>query len=545
MSRTAGQPGLVSTSAASPPSTTTVDTAAIGWPRRARCRLAASRAARRSTVTASALTRGMLPARPAAAARSRPDQLQDGRLGGLAHPASLDLAELARGAKAVDRLRDAARERRVLVQQRAPLVAARGAELADDRRVRDLRRGQVEGGGQVHHHRVHLALLERGDHVVGVVEDLRLARRLDLGVHRVQARGPDLDADRRVLEVGERGRAGRGGALRGDHGLVGRVVGRGEVDVLLARRRDRDLVDVEVEVLGARGVGGVEGLRHPVDLRALEAELIRDRVGDRALEPLAVGRIVVLEVGRVGRLVGGHGQLPLGVGLELAGLAVGRRRRRCWNRSRSCRSRRAAPRASSGDGGGDGGGRRIESARGGVRRVILCDSAPGARSRVGLALGREAHGEVRDVDRSPGSSRPGSRASRVPSSSSWTVWPGGEAVAVAVQLEGDLPGLVRLQAVDAAADQPLGVRPGRDVPEPRVDLAELARGGDVGRDRREPEHREGLRRPCAGRWRRWTRWSSRSSCRSRVVPAIGSNACATERVATGRGERLGGRRRRT
>ena len=49
VSRTSGQPGLVRTSAARPPRTTTLETAAIAWPRRARRRLAASRAARRST----------------------------------------------------------------------------------------------------------------------------------------------------------------------------------------------------------------------------------------------------------------------------------------------------------------------------------------------------------------------------------------------------------------------------------------------------------------------------------------------------------------
>ena len=70
------------------------------------------------------------------------------------------------------------------------------------------------------------------------------------------------------------------------------------------------------------------------------------------------------------------------------------------------------------------------------------------------------------------------------------MWPCGEAVAVAVQLEDDLPALVVAQAVDAAADQALlSVR--HQVPQPRCDLAELARRLNVGSHRRQPEHGEG------------------------------------------------------
>src|SRR4029077_13660419 len=108
--------------------------------------------------------------------------------------------------------------------------------------------------------------------------------------------------------------------------LVGRVVRDREVDRLFAGRRDRDLVEIEVEVLGARRVGGVERLHRPLDLRFRVAELLADRVGDGALEAFAVFRFIVFEVRRGGRFVGGDGGLARGGRLHLRGRAVGGRR---------------------------------------------------------------------------------------------------------------------------------------------------------------------------------------------------------------------------
>ena len=98
-----------------------------------------------------------------------------------------------------------------------------------------------------------------------------------------------------VLQVGEAG--GRGGrrVLERDDRLRRRVVAVGEVDDLGAGRGDRDLVDVEVEVLGAGLVGGVERHLHPGDLVGGEAELVGDGVRHGGLEALAVGRVVVDE----------------------------------------------------------------------------------------------------------------------------------------------------------------------------------------------------------------------------------------------------------
>ena len=134
-------------------------------------------------------------------------------------------------------------------------------ELADRGRLGHLHRGQEERGRDVDDDRVDLLVLERADDVVGGVEDLRLVARLDHVVDRVEAGGPDLDPDLGVGEVGERGRVGGVGVLERDDRLLGLVVGRREVDLLGALRRDRDLVDVEVEVLRPRRVGGVERAR--------------------------------------------------------------------------------------------------------------------------------------------------------------------------------------------------------------------------------------------------------------------------------------------
>ena len=71
---------------------------------------------------------------------------------------------------------------------------------------------------------------------------------------------PSLQA----LEVVEAGGLGGRAALERDDRLRGRVVALGEVDDLGPLRRDRDLVDVEVEVLGARLGEAVEADLDPL-----------------------------------------------------------------------------------------------------------------------------------------------------------------------------------------------------------------------------------------------------------------------------------------
>jgi hypothetical protein len=167
-----------------------------------------------------------------------------------------------------------------------------------------------------------LTVLERRDDVVRSVEHLRRRRRLNDGLDRVEAGRADLGADVGVRDLCERRGIGDGRVLQRDDCLLGLVVRRGEVDGLGALRGDRDLVDVEVVVLLARSVRAVERLDDPLDLVLGKAELLGDRVGDRGLEALPVGRVVVLEVGREGRIVGRDGERVRRDRIELVGSAV-------------------------------------------------------------------------------------------------------------------------------------------------------------------------------------------------------------------------------
>src|SRR3954451_12352866 len=343
VARTLSQPGLVTSNAASPPTTTTADPAAIASPRRARRRSAAARTARRSS-GATAVTVGLL---------------QHRRAGGGAHEALLERLELAAFAEVADRLAHALRQRRALLQQRRPLVAARRAELADDLRARHLRRREEERGREVDDDRVDLLLLERGDDVVRVVEDLRLRAGLDDLLDGVEARRPDLHAELGVRHVGKRRGLRRVRGLQRDERLGRGVVRRREVHALRARGRDRDLVDVEVKLLRAGRVGGVERLGDPLHLALCVPELLRDRVRERALEAAPVRRVVVLEIGRERRLVGRDRERAGRPGLQRllrAGVGGARLRRRGAARRRRARAGVVARPARGEEEGDDGGG---------------------------------------------------------------------------------------------------------------------------------------------------------------------------------------------
>src|SRR4051794_8742094 len=165
VSRTLAHPGLVTASATRPPMTITDEAAATAWPLRARRRFEASRSARRPAVATLADTREMLATRSAAESRPPPTATAQSlgatkrrRVGRLVHPAVLDLLELAGGTKPVDRVGHACGERRVLREQRAPLVAPGGGELSDDGRIGNLGRRDVQGRGQVGDDRVHEVL---------------------------------------------------------------------------------------------------------------------------------------------------------------------------------------------------------------------------------------------------------------------------------------------------------------------------------------------------------------------------------------------------
>ena len=109
--------------------------------------------------------------------------------------------------------------------------------------------------------------------------DVVVARRPDLRPELVRAQARDgLHArDRRAR-------------VRHD-GLVDEVVRVRERDVLRPLRRVRDLRHVEVERLLAGPERVVERHRAPCDLALREAELLRDRVGDRRLVALPARRV--------------------------------------------------------------------------------------------------------------------------------------------------------------------------------------------------------------------------------------------------------------
>src|SRR5204863_10144082 len=82
--------------------------------------------------------------------------------------------------------------------------------------------------------------------------------------------------------------------FQADQCLVGVVVRVAEVDTLRSRGSERDLVDVEVEILRARLEGLLEWDDDPVDIGIFKAQLLGDGVCDGALESLPRGRVAHL-----------------------------------------------------------------------------------------------------------------------------------------------------------------------------------------------------------------------------------------------------------
>ena len=203
----------------------------------------------------------------------------------LGEPLLLELGQGAVGRERGERLVDAGDQRVALLEQHPELLLlpGLGLELADDRALRDLHGGDVERGRQVGEDRVDLAVEQRLLGGVGVLEDRRLVRRLDHVADRGQRRGAGLGAEVVVGELGERRDLRGRRALERDHGLRRLVVAVGEVDDLGARRRDRDLVDVEVEVLRAGLVGVLNGTTTHCDLASRAAR--RRRTPPRTRSP--------------------------------------------------------------------------------------------------------------------------------------------------------------------------------------------------------------------------------------------------------------------
>src|SRR5215217_6223785 len=206
-----------------------------------------------------------------------------------------------------ERLVHAADQRVALLQQYPELLVAR--VLAYDGRAVYLEVAQVNRGNQVGDEDVDLAALQGGFGVVGGVEDFRVLRRLYRLVYEVQAGRADLGPDGQVLEVGDALGVGGGVVLHHEDALGVVEVALRNLYGLFALRGYGDLVDVEVEVFGARRVGLVEGLDDPL---YGEVHTLGDLLGHVAF----VARVVFwasLEPRRVGRPVGGDRQHALRV----------------------------------------------------------------------------------------------------------------------------------------------------------------------------------------------------------------------------------------
>src|SRR5215213_9700836 len=200
---------------------------------------------------------------------------------------------------------DAAHERVALLEEHPELLVPR--ILADHLCVLYLEVAQVYRRYQVGDDGVDLTALQSRLGVVGGVVDLGLLVRLYGFVYEVQARGPHLRAELRVLQVGDGLRVGHRGTLEHQHALGVVEVAVREVDGLLALGGNGDLVYVEVVVLGARSVRFVERLDDPF---YREIHPLGYLVRHLALEARVVLR-ATLEPRRVGWLVRCDGQHPL------------------------------------------------------------------------------------------------------------------------------------------------------------------------------------------------------------------------------------------
>src|SRR5581483_4108129 len=127
--------------------------------------------------------------------------LEDGHADDLREPRRLDLPQRAVRLQRRERAVHAADERTALLEDHPEVlrVLARCRQLAEDRRIRHLHRGHVEGGRQVDDEAVdQLALQREHGLVVRRVDGLRL--RLDHADDGVVARRPELGAELVRLE---------------------------------------------------------------------------------------------------------------------------------------------------------------------------------------------------------------------------------------------------------------------------------------------------------------------------------------------------------
>ena len=156
--------------------------------------------------------------------------------------------------------------------------------------MRNLDGRHVERGRQVDDEPVDLLVLQGLDRAGVRREDRWLLRRLDLALDQLVARRAQLRAELVGLEPRHRRHLRDRSPVVDDDRLRHVVVRIAEVDDLRPVRRERDLVDVEVERLLARGERVVERRVLPGDVAMGETQLLRQGVGDSGLVALpAVG----------------------------------------------------------------------------------------------------------------------------------------------------------------------------------------------------------------------------------------------------------------
>src|SRR5215217_6010515 len=191
----------------------------------------------------------------------------------------------------------AADERVALFEKHPELLVA--WVLSDHGRAIYHEVAQVDRCHQVGDEDVDLAALQRGLSIVGRFVDLGILGRLHLLVDEIEGRRTDLGPYGEIFQVRDALRAGGGIIFHHEHALGVVEVAVREVDDLLAFRGYGDLVYIEVEVFGARGVGLVERFDGPLyrEVHALcdltrYIALVPRIVFGASFEPRCIGRLV-------------------------------------------------------------------------------------------------------------------------------------------------------------------------------------------------------------------------------------------------------------
>jgi hypothetical protein len=120
---------------------------------------------------------------------------------------------------------------------------------------------------------------------------------------------PITAPQRRVAQVGEAARVLDRASGQGDDGLLGLEIDLTEADHLRPRLGHRDLLDGEIEVLGARRDRLLEGIAHPDHVFGRKAHLGGQRVDKTVLEAFPAGGVVVQHPRRIDRIARPDGQL--------------------------------------------------------------------------------------------------------------------------------------------------------------------------------------------------------------------------------------------